>query len=69
MASFFLAALASSRLSGGLKKTGFPQAMAATIVSTGLMHLHVAVTFVAMLAAALLLQLLTQMVTRSDNSY
>ena len=68
-ASFFLAALASSRLSGGLKNIGFPHAMAATIVSTGLMHLHVAVAVIARLAAVLLLQLLTQMVTRSDISY
>ena len=59
-ASFFLAALASSRLSGGLKKTGFPQAMAATIVRTGLMHLHQAGTVVVRLAAVMLLQLLTQ---------
>ena len=50
-------------------KTGFPQAMAATIVSTGLMHLHVAVTVIARLAAVMLLQLLTWMLTKSDTAY
>ena len=65
-ASFFLAALASSRLSGGLKKTGFPQAMAATIVRTGLMHLHQAGTVVVRLAAVMLLQLLTQVLLRKS---
>ena len=39
-ASCFRATFASSRLSGGDRNTGLPQAIAATMVSTGLMHLH-----------------------------
>ena len=44
--------------------------MAATIVSTGLMHLHAAITVVEGVAAVMLLQLLTRMLlTESDTSY
>ncbi len=39
-ASCFRATFASSRLSVGERNTGLPQAIAATMVRTGLMHLH-----------------------------